>query len=869
MLNIVGGLDRYDSGDLVINGISTKQYKERDWDTYRNHSIGFVFQSYNLIPHQTILANVELALTISGISKAERRKRAKQALEAVGLGSQCHKRPNQMSGGQMQRVAIARALVNNPDILLADEPTGALDSETSIQVMELLKEVAKDRLVIMVTHNPDLANEYANRIVQLKDGRVIDDTNPFAITGKITPKTVSAVKRKASMSPLTALSLSFHNLATKKGRTLLTAFAGSIGIIGIALILSLSNGVNTYMNDIQKDTMTSYPISIEKESIDLTESFSEKHKDMLEVTEADHPMDAVYSAGEDIQTQANLANTVKHNNLIAFKEYLEQPDCEILEHVGENGIIYSYGTAFDVFTYDPNDEFLNTNGKAFEEKLDNEAAEDSEEHGHFGGMMSASMSIGTGKANKNFGELIPGTEDKLVSNAITDNYELIYGAWPEKYDEVVLILDQNNEITSKALYELGVLPAKDYRAILEQINNQDEITLEETVLDYAEICEQKFYMLPACDTYVKNSKGTFDCISDNTKELEKRMDQAVELKIAGIIKNINPEEGINLNFPIGYTKALTDYLIDYTEQSDVVKAQKADTLHNVLNNTLFSATTDKEKIEDATIYMKNMGISEKAELAKMLIEQMGESEETKQMLSMSEEELANMLDEYLKEPEDADMLEAYDELIPKTTYESNMEKFGYVDINSPNAINIYADSFESKEAISKCIETYNASAADEDRIDYTDYVGTLMSSVTTIIDVVSYVLMAFVAVSLIVSSIMIGIITYISVLERTKEIGVLRAIGASKYNISQVFSAETFIIGLISGAIGIGVTLLLLIPGNIIIHSLVGITTINASLPITSSLILVVLSVILTLIGGFIPARHAARKDPVSALRSE
>lgn len=870
LLNIVGGLDRYDSGDLIINGTSTKQYRERDWDTYRNHSIGFVFQSYNLIPHQTILANVELALTISGIPKAACRVRAKHALELVGLGSQCHKRPNQLSGGQMQRVAIARALVNNPDILLADEPTGALDSETSLQVMELLKQVAKDRLVIMVTHNPELAKQYANRIVQLKDGKVIDDTNPFHPTDDIVPKKESKIKTKSFMSPSTALSLSFHNLATKKGRTLLTAFAGSIGIIGIALILSLSNGVSTYMSDIQKNTMTSYPISIQKESIDLTSSFTEKHKDLLVTKEADHAMDGVYSTGADLQTKANLANTVKRNNLVAFTDYLNQPDCEIQQYVGENGIQLTYNTAFDVFGYDPNGEFLNTNGSPFADAVKSTATEESEGHGHMSERMGAGMSSVTATKNKNFGELTPGTAGTLISNMVMDNYELVYGTWPENYNEVTLILDQNNEVSSTALYELGLLPADDYRAILEKINNQDTLELTQTVLSYEDLCQKTFYMIPACDTYVRNSKGGFDCILENTLQMEAMTDDAVALKISGIIKLKNPEEGIVLSFPVGYTKALTDYLIEYTMQSDVVKAQLSDPTRNVLNSTLFTATSDEEKIQDATTYLRNMGISEKAALAKQLIEMMGEDdEESKQMLAKPEEELAGMLDEYLENPEDEEMLEAYAELLPPATYEGNLEKFGYVDINSPSAINIYADNFESKEAISKCIDTYNSTVSEKDQIQYIDYVGTLMSSVTTIIEVVSYVLMAFVAVSLIVSSIMIGIITYISVLERTKEIGVLRAIGASKHNISQVFSAETFIIGLFSGAIGIGMTLLLLIPGNMVIHSLVGVSTINASLPITGSLILIVLSVVLTLIGGFIPSRHAAKKDPVLALRSE
>lgn len=774
LLNMIGGLDRYDSGDMIINGISTKKYKERDWDSYRNHSIGFVFQNYNLIPHQNILSNVELALTISGISKAERRKRSMLALEKVGLANQYHKKPNQMSGGQMQRVAIARALVNNPSILLADEPTGALDSETSVQVMELLTEVAKDRLVIMVTHNPELANQYSNRIVQLKDGKVIDDTNPYEIPKDIKSNETSEKNMgKASMSFLTALSLSFNNLRTKKGRTILTAFAGSIGIIGIALILSLSNGLSAYMNDIQKNTMTSYPITVEQESIDVTSSFNERHKDMFTVTEADHEMDAVYTTGTDMETKANLANAIKHNNLTPFKEYLENPDCEINNYVGENGIIYSYNTNFSVFTYDPADEFINTDGSSFEdENTVSTEQTDEHEHGMFGNAdISGMMSTG----NPNFGELIPGTDDELVSNVIKDNYELVYGNWPKSYDEVMLVLDQNNEIATSSLYELGMLPAKDYRVLNQNIADGKEITIEETKYSYEDICNQTFSLIPACDTYIKNNKGTFDCIADNEKEMEKLAENGVQLKIIGVIKPLDIENNITLSCPIGYTKALTDYLIDHTEKSEVVIAQKADETRNVLTGTLFAPATDSEKADDATSYIKNMGITEKASLAKQLIQEVSESkEQAQEMMSKSEEELAGMIDEYMQNPEEDEMLEVYTQLVPTSSYEKNMQSFGAADYSSPSAISIYADSFEDKDAISKCIEDYNKTVAVDDQITYTDLVGTLMSSVTTIINVVSYVLMAFVAVSLIVSSIMIGIITYISVLERTKEIGILR-----------------------------------------------------------------------------------------------
>lgn len=869
LLNMIGGLDRYDSGDLIINGISTKKYKERDWDSYRNHTVGFVFQNYNLIPHQTILSNVELSLTISGISKAERKKRAMYALAEVGLANQHHKKPNQLSGGQMQRVAIARALVNNPSILLADEPTGALDSETSIQVMELLTQVAKDRLVIMVTHNPDLAKQYSNRIVQLKDGKITDDTNPYHVTAK--SKEADQTKKnmgKASMSLMTALSLSFHNLRTKKGRTILTSFAGSIGIIGIALILSLSNGVSTYMNDIQKNTMTSYPIAVEKESIDTTVAFNERHKDSFNLTEANHEMDAVYTTGSDIETEVNLANSIKHNNLTAFKTYLDDPANEIHQYVGENGIVYSYNTNFSVYTYDENEELINTDGSSFSTD-DTVAATESGEHNH-GMFGSSEISAMMTKGNPNFGELIPGTDGALISNVITDNYEKIYGQWPEQYDEVMLVLNSNNEIATSALYNLGMLPACEYRDIKQQIADGKEIKIEEKRYDYEELCNQTFYMIPACDTYVKNANETYESIADSEEKIESMIPNAIPLKVVGVIKPISAEQNITIDCPIAYTKALTDYIIDYTNESEIVKAQMANPDVNVLTATRFTAETDTEKVNDATTYLKNMGVTKKANLAKQLAGEMTkEGSEEMDVMSMSEEELAGMIDQYLENPEEKEMLEAYSQLVPASTYEKNMESFGAVSLDSPSSVNIYADNFENKDAISKCIETYNSTAAVEDQISYVDYVGTLMSSVTTIINVVSYVLIAFVAVSLIVSSIMIGIITYISVLERTKEIGILRALGASRHNISQVFNAETFIIGLCSGAIGIGITLLLLIPGNMIIHSLIGTTAVNASLPVAGSILLVLLSVILTLIGGFIPSKHAARKDPVSALRSE
>lgn len=879
LLNVIGGLDRYDSGDLIINGISTKKYKDRDWDSYRNHTIGFVFQSYNLIPHQTVLANVELALTISGISKSERKKRATEALEKVGLGKQLHKKPNQMSGGQMQRVAIARALVNDPEILLADEPTGALDSETSVQVMELLKEVAKDRLVVMVTHNPELAEEYANRIVKVKDGHIISDSNPYEIDIKNMAPPKHENMGKASMSLLTALSLSFNNLKTKKGRTLLTAFAGSIGIIGIALILSLSNGVNTYIDDIQKETMTSYPIAIEAETIDLSSIMSSGGPVPGKSTDADHDLDAIYSNNSGIEMASTMTSSLTENNLTKFKKYLDDPDSEINQYVGENGIVYSYDTKFGVYTKDSEGTFVNTDGSTLTD-------ENTSTNTTIGMSAMSSMPIsrmsGLSSSSNNFQELLPGKDSTSVSNAIKDSYDLLYGDWPTAYDEVILTLDRNNEISATTLYQLGILPSSEYKELMTKIENGEEVKLESKSWKYEDIINQELYMIPDCDTYIANDNGTFTSIKDDVNEMEKLMDSAIKLKITGVVRPKEDANNASITSAIGYTKALTDYIIEYTDNSEIVKAQKESPTINVLNGMEFSPSSDDEKIADAKKYLEGLGVSDKANLFKtiMYYSQSASSVEgeegttsmqsgTPDISTMSEAQLAAMLDEYLKSPDDDTLLKIYDAYISTGTYDDNMTTFGVVSLDAPSSISIYTDSFENKEAISDCIENYNLTANEEDQISYTDYVGILLSSITTIIDVISYVLIAFVAVSLIVSSIMIGIITFISVMERTKEIGILRAIGASKHNISQVFNAETFIIGLCSGLLGVGISALLLIPINSIIHSVLNLDTINASLPIVSAIGLIILSMILTIIGGFVPAKKAAKKDPVTALRSE
>lgn len=866
MLNIIGGLDRYDSGDLIINGISTKKYKDRDWDSYRNHTIGFVFQSYNLIPHQSVLSNVELALTISGISRSERRRRAKEALEKVGLGNQLHKRPNQMSGGQMQRVAIARALVNNPDILLADEPTGALDSETSVQVMELLKEVAKDRLVVMVTHNPELANEYATRIVRVKDGHIVDDTDPYEIEQKLEEPQHKNMG-KASMSILTALSLSFNNLRTKKGRTFLTAFAGSIGIIGIALILSFSNGVNTYITDIQKSTMTSYPISIEAQTIDLT-SIMQKGQSSMKDSDVTHELDGVYSNGTDIEMASSITTSFTKNNLTEFKKYMDNPDSEIRKHIRENGIVYSYNTKFDVFTYDSEGAFVNTDGSTLKSSSQTSATNMMADMSNDNGMTM--MTGSTGKTN-NFTELLPGSDSASVSQAVTDAYDVLYGNWPSSYDEAVLVMNKNNEISSAVLYQLGILPTSEYKEIMKRIDAGEEVTMDTEKISYEDICNKEYYLLPASDMYVKDDNGNYKSIVSDNASLKDKAADGIKLKISGIVRQNDDNDNALINKAVGYTKALTDYLIDYADKSEVVKAQRENKDINITNGMAFSPADDAAKIADARTYLTNLGVSDKASMFKNMMQMVYADNQQMytQLMAMGEAQQAAMLDSYLENPDDSTLLSIYNSYISTGNYDDNMEKFGVISEDAPSAINIYVDSFEAKDAVSDCIKKYNEGASEDDKISYTDYVGLLMNSVTTIINVITYVLIAFVAVSLIVSSIMIGIITYISVLERTKEIGILRAIGASKRNISQVFNAETFIIGFCSGIIGIAITLLLLIPCNSIIHAVTDSTAVNAALPPVSAVVLIILSMVLTFIGGLIPAKNAAKKDPVTALRTE
>lgn len=855
MLNIIGGLDRYTSGDLIIDGISTKKYKDADWDYYRNNSIGFVFQSYNLIPHQSVLSNVEMALTLAGVSKKERRKRAVSVLEKVGLGEHIHKRPNQMSGGQMQRVAIARALINNPDILLADEPTGALDSDTSVQIMELLKEIAKDKLVIMVTHNPELADRYSTRIVKLKDGLIVDDSNPYSGSDEIA---APQKKQKISMSFFTALSLSFNNLRTKKARTLLTSFAGSIGIIGIALILALSTGMNAYISGVQKETMASYPLTISAETIDISSIMGirgEMIGSMRDDT-SDSLRDAVYVDYQDIKASQMVSSSIVENDLTAFKKYLDDPNSEIHKYLGENGIIYTYDISFNVYSYNSNGELISTSA-------DLPGASGG---GNSGGILNKlNGATSTGGAS-NFAELMPNSSGNGISAVITDSYDLLYGGWPQSYNEVILVLDNKNSIGAGEMYQLGLITKQQYESAVQKIKNGE--SADEISLSYESICSHSFYLLAACDQYRKNENGTFSYIENTVLNEAELLDNAVELKITGIVRAKEDASNASISASVGYTAALTDHIITHTNESDIIRAQEASPLINVLTGMNFESGDNASKAKDAKEYLSALNVSEKASFYKLLMyySQAGEVGGS----AIDESAMADALDAWLaNDPSEELLIKIYDEYIAGTTYEDNMTAFGKVSYDAPSSISIYTDSFENKDAIAECIANYNLGVDADERITYTDYVAMLTSSLTTIVNGISYVLVAFVSISLIVSCIMIGIITHISVMERTKEIGILRALGASKRNISQVFNAETFIIGCCAGLLGVGVSLLALFPINSLILKLTGIADLKAQLPLTSSLILIAISIVITIIGGLLPAKNAAKKDPVVALRTE
>ena len=821
LLNIIGGLDKYTEGDLIINGKSTKLFKDRDWDNYRNHSIGFIFQSYNLIPHQSVLSNVELALTLSGVSKAERRRRASEALDKVGLSDQKNKRPNEMSGGQMQRVAIARALVNNPEILLADEPTGALDSETSVQIMDLLKEIAKDRLVIMVTHNPELAEKYSTRIVRLLDGKIIDDTMPYSSENDECEEKKS--EKRPSMSFLTALSLSLNNLMTKKARTFLTSFAGSIGIIGIALILSLSSGVNAYIKNVEEKTLASYPISIEKTGMDISSLVSDL-MDEHEVVEETEP-DRIYSNNIMTEMMSTMVNGLSSNNLALLKKHIEETDA-FDENSSE--IEYKYSTVMNI--YDEKGDKVNPN-TVFSTLFGEDSASSS--------YQSASAFSNTEVWNRLFDN----------KEFLENQYEVVAGRFPENYDEIVLVVDKNNRISDYTLYSLGLKDSEELEEMMQKAMNGEKIEPTEQVsYSYDDILNLKFRLLCNTDYFEKKADGLWVDKTDDELYVQSKLSDALQISVVGILRPSEDSLSTGTSGFVGYTSDLMEHLINQVNDSEIVKTQKENPDVNVFTGLPFTTDEAEMSFEQITEYISSLPQEEQAEYS-AYIQQMQSS-------GMTEEEIAERFNSAIKGQSDS------------ATYSDNLSLMGVSDLNEPSVINIYPNSFEAKENISALIDEYNASADESDKITYTDYIGLMLSSVTTIINAISYILIAFVSISLIVSSIMIGIITYISVLERTKEIGILRAMGASKRDVSRVFNAETLIVGFVAGAIGILVTLLLLIPINAIIELITDISGL-AALPVAGGIILVVISMLLTLVAGIFPSRVAAKRDPVTALRTE
>ena len=955
MLNIIGGLDRYTSGDLVIDGYSTKGFKDRDWDGYRNHSIGFVFQSYNLIPHQSVLQNVELALTLSGVSKRERRSRAKLALEQVGLGDQLKKRPSQLSGGQMQRVAIARALVNNPEIILADEPTGALDTETSVQVMEILKDVAKDRLVIMVTHNPELAERYSTRIIRMLDGEIKSDSAPLneeeqrdireqeqrAIFGK------KQRVRKPSMSWATSFGLSLKNLFTKKGRTILTSFAGSIGIIGIALIFAVSNGMTTYINAVQEDTLSSYPLTLEATTVDigtLMETFMGVDSEDKDA----HDLDAVYSQSvmaDMINALNNLDST--ENDLKAFKEYLQ---AEMKKEDGKlpgalTGIQYTYDLDFLVYTKDPDGKIIYSDAQ----ELLTKALRD-----HMGMDMSSMISMGenmTGMSSSMtmpgmqpnlWCEMLPGKDGKPVNPVLEDQYDVIYGSWPNSYDEIVLVVDKNNELDDLTLYAMGLEPHDKIAESFDKILNGESIDTTQKKWSYEEICSKEYRVILNGDCFTKDENtGLFVDLREDETGLRYLYDNALKLKITGIIRPSEKVSSTMLNGSIAYTKALTEHIVKKNADSAAIAAQKAQSGTDIFTGLPFKdneslSDQDKEKAfrnyiaelsvaDQAKAYVKIMGIPSADQLKAMVDGQMAQFDRAKieqtmisaisqqagmnvkdveeYITSMSDEDLETLfrqtLTEQVKKQYAAQVQQQtagmpaeqlagalqmalptytteqcavyYGEVLEfsDTSYEQNLRELSDVELESPATINLFASSFENKDILEEIIADYNKSVEELKQIRYTDYVGIMMSSITTIINAITYVLIAFVAISLVVSSIMIGVITLISVQERTKEIGILRAIGASKRNVSGMFNAETVIIGFTSGVLGVVVTYGLCVIVNIILFALTDIANLKAILPPEIAVALVIISMLLTLFAGIIPSKSAAKKDPVVALRTE
>lgn len=862
MLNIIGGLDKYTEGDLKINGISTKDYKDRDWDAYRNNSIGFVFQSYNLIPHQSILANVELALTLSGVSKTERRLRASEALEKVGLKQHLHKKPNQLSGGQMQRVAIARALVNNPDILLADEPTGALDTETSVQIMELLKEISKDRLIVMVTHNPELAMKYSTRIVRLLDGEITDDSNPYSYEEahkdaelkreeikkeKEKLKKASKAEKKASkkekkklrthMSFFTALSLSFNNLMTKKTRTILTAFAGSIGIIGIALILSISNGIQLYIDRVQRETLASYPIQLQAETVDVSSMISSlmgESDSQDDSTSEERDDNTIYSYNILSEMLNTMVSKVTKNNLEEFKKYIESGDSNIEDYVQD--IQYVYDVPLNIYDPDTSSDITQLNPNNMLSSF-------------YGGTQTDSTSSQSG-ATMSFSMGTTDTWTQLLDNqeVLDSQYEVVAGNWPKAYNEVVLAVNENNEIDDYTLYALGLRDMDEFNSLYKAIMSGQEYTTENTSYSYEEILGKTYKLVLPTDYYSKNEEtGVWEDKSEDTDYMTNIVNNAEDIKIVGIIRPSEDAVNSSLKNNIGYTRELMEHVIAKINDSEIVKEQLANPEVDVFTGLNFKTADEPITMEDVNAYVATLP-EEEAYATKAM------------MTQMTEEQIIENFTKVLKSKEE------------DASFEGNKTILGVADLDSPSGIDIYAKDFEAKENIEEIIKDYNKAQTEagkeDNEISYTDYVGIIMSSVTTIINAISYVLIAFVAISLVVSSIMIGIITYISVLERTKEIGVLRSIGASKKDVSRIFNAETLIEGFVSGVLGIVITLILCIPANAIIFNLTNIANV-AKLPVSGAIILIIISMLLTLIAGLVPARFAAKKDPVVALRTE
>lgn len=822
LLNIIGGLDRYTSGDLIINGKSTKDFKDRDWDAYRNYSVGFVFQSYNLISHQTVLSNVELALTISGVSKKERRNRAIKALEDVGLKEQIHKKPNQLSGGQMQRVAIARALVNNPDIILADEPTGALDTKTSVQVMEILKKISKNKLIIMVTHNPELAEKYSSRIIKILDGKITDDSNPIPEIEKEDTKKDDGKKRRTSMKFFTALRLSLNNLMTKKGRTILTSFAGSIGIIGIALILAISTGVQNYIDKVEEDTLSSYPITIEESTIDMA-SMMESMMGTSENTENNED-GKVYSADIMNEMITTLSNKKQNNNLKELKKYIENSNNEIANN--SNSISYGYDLNINLYKENTDDGIVRVNPSTVMNAFGMGEMIEAKNNSSMASMFGSSMMTNTDI----FIEMLDNQQ------LLETQFDLVKGSWPKEYNEVVLILKEDGRIDDYTLYTLGLKDQQELKDKWKAVENGEKIEDEKetTSYTYDDLLNLSFKLLLNSDYYQKQN-GLWINQEDNEEYLKGKIQDAESIKIVGIIKqNEQSVATMAVTSGIGYTKKLKEYVIEKSNEAEIVKEQKENKEINVFSGLKFPT-------EEENYTMENLTADQRLAMSKL-----------------SSEEIAKMMETYTANK--------------NASYEKNMQTLGAIDIEKPKSISIYPKNFESKDKIATAIEEYNQKQKDdgkeENTINYTDLVGTMMKSVSQIIDIISYVLISFVAVSLIVSSIMIGIITYISVLERTKEIGILRAIGASKKDISRVFNAETLIVGLISGLIGIGVTILLTLPINSIIYIATGVKVVTA-VPFKAGVILVIISMLLTIIAGLIPSKIASKKDPVIALRSE